>query len=227
VGTGKSSFSVGRLLELFDSELSTDESIALNFALQSLAKRLQYCEHHYQEYLAYSTPSKLIRERFGTSCNSIRIQYEANFLALLNNLHCIVDAIPYALNIMYRKTKTKGIEHKSVSWHSDHIKLYSEEKIYSAISELINCKTFEVLKELSNRSKHKHLIPISNCGNSLTIESFSYSVNGQPAVIIPTANANDFVSKCHEILVPLVINIFNEEILIQEAKKAKYDHKSS
>ena len=217
MATAKRSFSINRLIGLFNDGLNKDESIALNLALQSLAKRLKYCEYHYQLYLENSTPSKLARERSGIPYNNlIRVKYEANFLAFLNNLHCIVDAIPYVLNIVYQRSTEKDINHKSVSWRDAHINLYRKEHIYPMLNLTKNCEAFIHLRELSNRSKHKHLTPISNRLDSLIIEGFSYLNEGRQEITVPPINVDEFMETCHNSLIPLVVSLFNEVMSIKE-----------
>jgi hypothetical protein len=227
VNTAKRSFSITRLLELLNNELSEEKSASLNLALQSLAKRLSYCEYHHQEYLENSTGSKLIRERLGPQSNNFtRIKYEANFLAFINNLHCTIDAVPYALNIIYQHETNIKIDHPSVSWNLEHIELYRKLKVSNAINAILNCDSFETLKELSNRSKHKHLTPLSNNYENLTIASFRYnkankSDKSNPIeIIVPCVSADGFMAKCHESLIPLVVDLFNEIILTKEAEQA-------
>lgn len=223
----KYSFSINKLLSLYTNQLPEDELDYLNLALQSLAKRLEYCEYHYQEYLNHSTPKKLVRERSGISYDrDIRVYYEANFLAFLNNLQCIVDSAPYALNIMYRVSKNGSIN-DMVDWRKDHINLYRDKKIFPALEEIINSNAFDKVRALSNRSKHKHLTPILNDFNSLTIDSFCYKSKDNEEVTASPTDANEFMRECHAELIPLIINLFNKIIEFKETELDSTDRLTS
>jgi len=127
------------LLRLKKQELKTDDSVeihSLDLALQSIQKRLDYCEYHFYEFNNFSTQVCLLKDNISkteTNCFSVRTIFEANTYAFIQNLHAVIDSLPYALNIIFTVDPT--IERNNIGWNWDFIKNYKQE-FFLSLSKL-------------------------------------------------------------------------------------------
>lgn len=204
---------ISRIVELKKIELSITSPIeiqCLEVALQSIAKRIEYCKYHYDEFIANSDSNALFIDRFDSSDLrniSIRTKYEANTVAFLQNLHALVDSFPYVLNIITRVVD--DIESSKIGWNKEFIKKYTQYDFYNTLSSLSKNETFQMIKGLVNRTKHKHLVRIRNNTNNLIFDEFTYFFNGE----VKSLNGQDvksFVVSCHDELFPKFLSLFNE-----------------
>ena len=219
--TKKQNLDLLRLLELKKEELDLTDTIELKrleIALQSIAKRMEYCKYHYDEFLTNTDDSALFFDEFNSAeveGISIRTKYEANILAFLQNLHALIDCFPYSLNILVRVIK--DIESNKIGWNKDFIKKYNDYKFFSSLDDLFKDETFQRVKGYVNRTKHKHLVRIKNNGD-LFFEDFSYLHNGNEKYLTEQ-NVKSFIVECHDILIPKLLDLANL-IKYQKEKEA-------
>lgn len=126
---------IDEILDLTSARLKDHESQQLMLALYSIQKRLNHCEYHYSvlEEL-YGDPKFALSSIATIRTNGIELRtiYEANILAFLQNLHALIDSLPYALNIAVRKF---DIDDKIVGWNKDLLKSLKDFSFYSSMSD--------------------------------------------------------------------------------------------
>ena len=154
------SIHIGEIVALKKAELGENdqgEIEKLDVALQSIQKRLNYCEYHYSELVLFSDETSLKQDRYLQMCIggiSIRTRYEANAYGFLQNLHALLDSLPYALNIF--ECVCTDIEAQSIGWKKEFIEKYAYYSFASSLNALSIDENFSKLKGLVNRYKHKH-----------------------------------------------------------------------
>ncbi|MDO6505514.1 hypothetical protein Q4506_00790 [Colwellia sp. 4_MG-2023] len=215
----KNKLDIKDLLNLKKEELKTDDSVeihSLNLALQSIQKRLDYCEYYFKEFIDFSTKDDLLLEltpKHHPNCISSRTIFEASTYAFIQNLHAVIDSLPYALNIIFTVNQT--IEDNKVGWYWDFIKQFKPQPFFKSLNLMYNDELFLKLKKLSNTIKHKHLIRIKNNGYTLTFDPFSYE-NKKEIIEVPNQNVKELIIDTHDKLIPKLLDLYTQ---IKNAKK--------
>ncbi len=176
--------------------------------MQSMAKRIDYCKYHYQEFIRNSCELALLQERLDDSFDgkSIRVIYEASAVAFTQNLHSLIDSFPYALNLIDKKYT--NINATQIGWNQEFVDKYKCFDYHKGLELLFKNSVFHKLKGLVNRTKHKHLVRIKNTGTSLIFENFSYFSNGE-ASTVKEQNVNQFLNECYDTLLPDFLTLCN------------------
>jgi hypothetical protein len=209
------------LLRLKKQELKTDDSVeihSLDLALQSIQKRLDYCEYHFYEFNNFSTQVCLLNDSISkteTNCFSVRTIFEANTYAFIQNLHAVIDSLPYALNIIF--TVEKNLGDQSIGWKPKFIDKYKTFTFYGPLDQMFKSELLSKLKTLSNTIKHKHLIRIKNDGDTLWFDDFTIKYQNKN-IIISNQNVKEFIIETHNILIPNLLGLYTQ---IMNAKKKK------
>lgn len=203
------SLNLNRIVEIKRSEhgsINIDEIELLHISMQSIAKRVDYCKYHYQEFLRNSCDLALLQERLDSKAKSIRIIYEASAVAFLQNLHSLIDSYPYALNLINRECK--DINSTSIGWNKDFINKHQRFSYYSELESIFNNTFYHKLKGLVNRAKHKHLVRIENTGGTLIFEDFPYYSDGNSFIAVGQ-DVNEFLVECYDDLLPEFLMLCN------------------
>ena len=185
------------------------------FATQSIPKRISYCKYHLSEFNTHSTSVALLKDRFDPQADdelSIRTIYEANAFGFINNLHALVDTLPFILNIIFN---TREIDNTRIGWNAEFIKGYRDFTFFSRLEDFQKNHLFVKLKGLTNTSKHKYLTRLKNDFRKLSFESISYRENKEEK-LISDVDAEQFMIDSYNTLIPELIWTIN---LIIEAKK--------
>ncbi|WP_456268965.1 hypothetical protein M1D97_01450 [Kushneria sp. AK178] len=120
------SMNLKEIVDLKERELSekNEDTHKLYLTLQSIQHRTNYCEYHYSEIEEVTNKKTLLIDRLSTPKSDeilIRTIYEANTFAFIQNLHALIDSLPYALNIFITvcvKTEAPWIGWKKNSFPS-------------------------------------------------------------------------------------------------------------
>lgn len=202
----------------------------LNLSLQSFAKRCDYSRLNYHELQKYSTEEKLILERSGmrfTEGGDVfpqRQYYEANTIALAQNLHAACDSIPLMMTFLLGRPKlnNKEFSETKIGWNRETLKYLettssSNQKLLLIFKRFSANEDFLILKNLVNHSKHKFLIRILNDGSSINFEKITYypqAWRGGPSLrrsvilnefgmaTVENLNVVEFMRRCHNNLLP-------------------------
>jgi hypothetical protein len=190
--------------------VSGKDAESLDYAAQSIAKRVEYSSYHLLEFRRFGTGPNLVLDRIGRATTSdgisFRIAYEANAVAFLQNLHSLVDSVPYVINIVFRKVN--DIEHASVAWGREFLSKYSGYGFYPQLNDLFESEELCKLKGLINRIKHKHLVPIRNKYDNLLFVEYTYKFNGH-LVAVNNQDVSAFMTESNNALVPKTISVLN------------------
>ena len=187
----------------------SEEAHKLNLALQSVQKRILYCEYHYLEILKFSDSASLLRDRFSEAENdgvSIRTIYEANIYAFIQNLHALIDSLPYALNLFC--TVYPEVEGKNIGWGKEFISKYTDYPFYDQFMGICGNEIFSKLKSMNNRVKHKHLIRIRNNCDALFFDDFTFFHDGVSKGV-KDEDVRGFIIECHDFLLPKYIEFWD------------------
>ncbi|MDO6445933.1 hypothetical protein Q4493_09130 [Colwellia sp. 1_MG-2023] len=207
------------LLNLKKKEMKTtdsDEIHRLHLALQSIQKRLDYCEYHFYEFKDYSTKEYLLKDIISKpepNCISARVIFEASTYAFIQNLHAVIDSLPYALNIIF--TVEPEFDEQYIGWNKRFIKKYKGYSFYCPLDQMFKNDLLSKLKRLSNNIKHKHLIRIKNGGDTLCFDDFTYKHQSND-VVITNQNVEKFLVESHDKLIPQLLGLYTQ---IKNAKK--------
>jgi hypothetical protein len=206
------SMSIKEIVDLKEKELGgpTTETHKLNLALQSVQKRIDYCEYHYAEIERFSDKKHLSQERgLGLKYGgiSVRTMYEANIFAFVQSLHALIDSLPYGLNIFYKVCS--NIEAPSIGWNPEFLSKYTGRSFFASLKLISEDETFAKLKAITNRIKHKHIIRIRNTYESLLFDDFSYYFAGK-VKDVKDEDVKKFLADCHDYLLPKYIGFWNE-----------------
>lgn len=208
----KNTLDIAALVELKKKDLNQSDPTEiqrLQIALQSIVKRLEYCKYHYDQLIANSDIKLLFTDRFSSPTPekiSIRTAYEANTVAFLQNLHSLIDSLPYALNIIFRVAD--DIESPKIGWNDDFINKYNSHEFFYALSDLHHDETFQKIKGFTNRTKHKHLIRIKNKIKRLVFDDFTYRHNDETKQL-KNQDIRSFLVDCHDGLTPKFLSLYN------------------
>jgi hypothetical protein len=222
MSNNENSFELLQVVELKKIELSRSQPLEihrLEISLQSIAKRVDYCKYHYQEFQRNSSVKALLTERIDRTINgrSIRVLYEANSIAFLQNIHALIDSFPYVLNIINREIE--DIESTNIGWNDNFIKKYKRYDFHTTLNELFSDITFHMVKGFVYRANHKHLIRIKNTYDELVFEEFTYHSKGEIKTL-KDQNVNQFILECHEKLLSKFIGLCNQ---VQKCKKQEIE----
>ncbi len=207
------------ILKLKNIELSLTPSIELQqleTSLQSIAKRIEYCKYHFDEFSLFTNKKALLIDRFDSSITnetSTRIRYEAHTVAFLQNLHALIDCFPYTLNIIH--PVTHDIENRNIGWNKKFINKYKNFPFFMKLDNLFKNENFQKIKGYANKTKHKHLVKIKNSGRDLIFDKFSYFHNGKEEHIVDQ-EVELFMMSCHNELIPQVISLGNAIVKSKE-----------
>lgn len=204
---------IDEILDLTKVSLEECEYQKIALAMFSIQKRLDYCEYHYSVLEErYDDPKFALGSVVDFSTNGIRLRtiYEANILAFLQNLHALIDSLPYALNIIIREFS--DIEKGNIGWNKDFLKAFKSHSFYASIFSFFEDENYIELRNLVNKQKHKHLIRIRHIGRSLYLEEYPCEVNdGQNNAATPISlDAKTFLASLHDDLVPKYIHLWHE-----------------
>ncbi len=201
-----------RLISLImENELNetAPETLKLfDIAIQSIPKRIAYCKYHLSEFNTHSTSVALLKDRFEPQKDdelSIRTLYEANAFAFINNLHALVDSLPFILNIIFN---TKEIDNTRIGWNPDFIEKYKDFPFSSRLENFQKNQLFIKLKGLTNTSKHKYLTRIKNDFKKLSFETISYRENKEEK-LISDVDVEQFMIDSYNTLIPELIWTIN------------------
>jgi len=216
--------------EILSASSDNPAKYDLGLSLQSFVKRCDYSRLHYHELLKYSSEERLLLERSGmqfTEGGDIfpqRQHYEANTIALAQNLHAACDSIPLMISLILGRPKlnNKEFPENKIGWNRDTLK-YLETTSFSHKKLLVHFKRFSanedflILKALVNHSKHKFLIRILNDSRGIHFEKILYyprAWTGAPSVrrslvldnsgmaTLENLNVVEFMRRCHNNLLP-------------------------
>ena len=204
----------------------SEEADKLNLALQSVQKRILFCEYHYLEVLAFSDNTSLFRDRFSEAEHDgilISTIYEANIYAFIQNLHALIDSLPYALNLFC--TVCSKVEHQGIGWSKKFTQKYADFPFYDEFMDICRSETFSKLKSMNNRVKHKHLIRIRNKVDKLLFDDFTYFHDGGSKEV-KQEDVMSFMNDCHDLLLPQYI-AFWDNLTIYKRDFLKYPSTSS
>lgn len=213
-------FNLCKIVEIKNDSLGAanpEEIELLHISMQSIAKRIDYCKYHYQEFLRNSCELALLQERLDGSLDgkSIRVIYEASAVAFTQNLHSLIDSFPYALNLIDKKYE--NINSVKIGWNKEFVNKYKCFDYHPEPVNLYNHPVFHKLKGLVNRTKHKHLVRIKNTFTSLTFESFSYPSNGEVCQA-KEQNVHMFLVECYDNLLPDFLALCNS---VEKSKESE------
>lgn len=206
------SMNIKEIVGLKERELGgpNEETHKLNLALQSVQKRIDYCEYHYVEIEKFSDKKHLVLER-GLALKyggiSVRTMYEANIFAFIQSLHALMDSLPYGLNIFYKVCP--NLEAPSIGWNSEFLDKYADYPFFSSLRSISEDETFAKLKSITNRVKHKHIIRIRNNYETLIFDDFSYYFGGE-VKDVKEEDVKNFLADCHDYLLPKYIGFWNQ-----------------
>lgn len=206
------SMSIKEIVDLKERELGgqNTETHKLNLALQSVQKRIDYCEYHYAEIEKFSDKKHLSQERvLGLKYGgiSVRTMYEANIFAFVQSLHALIDSLPYGLNIFYKVYS--NVEAPSVGWNPEFLSKYTGHSFFDSLNLISEDETFAKLKAITNRVKHKHIIRIKNTYETLLFDDFSYYFRGE-VKDVKDEDVKNFLADCHDSLLPKYIGFWIE-----------------
>ncbi|WP_457808972.1 hypothetical protein [Kushneria sp. EE4] len=214
------------IVDLKERELSekNEDTHKLDLALQSIQHRINYCEYHYSEIEEVTNKKALLIDRLSTPKSDeipIRTIYEANTFAFIQNLHALIDSLPYALNIFITVCPT--IEHYRINWNNGKfIKSYESYPFYASLMSIHGDEIFAKLKSLNNRVKHKHIVRIRNNPKSLLFDNFTYKYNGQSKSVLDE-DVKTFLEDCYNHLLPKFMGFWNE---VRDYKKTELEKRS-
>lgn len=206
------SMNIKEIINLKEIELGgpNTETHKLDLALQSVKKRIDYCEYHYVEIERFSDNKHLSLERVGAlkyGGISVRTMYEANIFAFLQSLHALIDSLPYGLNIFYKVCR--NVEAPSIGWNPEFLSKYTGYSFFSSLKSISEEETFAKLKSITNRIKHKNIIRIRNTRDTLLFDDFSYYFGGE-IKDVKDEDVKKFLADCHDYLLPKYIDFWNE-----------------
>lgn len=197
----------------------------IEICAQSISKWKHYCIYHYSCLVDVVSGSNLRLDRLygyrrGGDSVPVRIVYEANIVAFIGSLHCLLDSFPYLLNLIYA---TKPKSDTRVAWSEGFLADYKEFGFYDLLIDLWTDEDFQTVKGYANRIKHRHLIRIANTTENLEFESFQYQkqifeneVPKKIAYSVPRQDAVKFISRCHDSLIPKFFSLCNAVIDCRE-----------
>ena len=197
------------LVELMNKKLNHEELKCLETALQSIGKRAKYCTYHYNELVKHTEKKALLIDRLNSPSSdniAIRTIYEANTVAFMQNLHALIDSLPYILNIIFKEYP--NIEDTCIGWNKKFVTKYNSYNFFSELESLYFDETFHKIKGYANRIKHKHLIRISNDGNILVFEDFLY-YHDDKSKVVKEQDVISFLTECHNDLIPKTLSLYN------------------
>jgi hypothetical protein len=204
-------------LELFvdlmkQAETADEELQHLENTVQSIHRRVQYCNYHYDLLRKATSPDDLRDDRYlqrrrENEVVRLRFVYEANIEAFLCNLHALLDSFPYLLNLFFPVAPKNNTR---IMWHIDHLNKYKDYGFYDDLVSFMLCNNFNKVKGYVNTSKHKYLIRVANCLDHIEFEKLTYkelhltSPNKVEFNIkeIERDNVIDFLKECHDNLIP-------------------------
>lgn len=190
MGRRNCSFALDPILDLVNADHELHKNLSL--ALFSLEKRSKFAQIYHHEVIQCISESKLELERAGlniTDSGKIlpnRTYYEANLFAYVQNLHAILDSLPYIVFLLigklsFRKPngKAKTISGGSCAWSDDFMNAVSEtfpndKKLNRRLIRLYKDRDFLILKGLVNQSKHQHITRIINDSQTLRFERIDF-----------------------------------------------------
>lgn len=223
---------IEKFMELKQMELgSSDHEVLdkLKYSTESIYRWLQYCQYHYHVLKRATTTRNLWRDkalsyRRAGEVVPLRYVYEANISAFLNNLHALVDSFPYLLNLFI--TVENDFDNTRIKWHENFLKEYSDMPFYSELIDLMMDNTLHKVKGYVNTIKHKYLIRIANHGDRLEFEKYNYKKpysNARSKLTfsseeVQSQNVITFIEKCHDTLIPKLLNLSNSLLLFKESE---------
>jgi hypothetical protein len=177
----------------------------LHNSLQAIVKRQLYCEYHYDLFLKSTTPLGLLKERFSASAEHIRIEYEANAVAFIGQLHAMFDSFPYVLKLIYSDL-TSNTKDQQLRWDEKFIDLFKEQFIYQSVSTFNANSLFKLLKEICNQAKHRYPVRIINRSMELRFEDFEIYKKLPTQIDDDLNQVEVFMRRAHDELIPLFLN---------------------
>lgn len=183
------SLEIDPIIELVKADKKLHENLSL--ALFSLEKRSKFAQVHYHEIILCVSECKLDLERAGLSITGSgkifpnRTYYEANLFAYVQNLHAILDSLPYIAFLLLgsltvrKKDGPKTISAKSCAWSEDFMNAVNEtfpdhKKLNRKLSLFYRDRDLLILKGLVNQSEHQHITRIINDGQTLRFERVDF-----------------------------------------------------
>jgi hypothetical protein len=180
-------------------EVSHDD---LHNSLQAIVKRQLYCEYHYDLFLKSTKPHGLIEERLSTSAEHIRIEYEANAIAFIDQLHAMFDSFPYVLKLIYSDL-TSTTRDQQLRWDEKFIDLFKEQYFYQSLRTFNVNDLFKLLKEICNQAKHRYPVRIVNRAGGLRFEDFEpYEKISTIPIDNDLVQVDVFLTRAHDELIP-------------------------
>ncbi|MEY4506862.1 MAG: hypothetical protein RL297_1440 [Pseudomonadota bacterium] len=175
-------------------------------SLQAIVKRQLYCEYHYDLFLKSTKPHGLIKERLSTSAEYIRIEYEANAIAFIEQLHSLFDSFPYVLKLIYSDL-TSNTKDQQLRWDEKFIDLFKEQFFYQSLSTFNANSLFKMLKEICNQAKHRYPVRIANKLIELRFEDFELYKKIPTHIDDDLIQVEVFMRRSHDELIPLFLNL--------------------
>jgi hypothetical protein len=193
-------------------------SIKIDIALQSFAKRYHYALIYYKDFLDHSERGKLALTKYDTS-GCFQNKYEAPIVAFLANIHAMIDSFPFFLFLTLKplhyidvdNIKQNMTANKS-GWTEDFCNSIKHTYpnaplLANQFKELMNDEDWKMLKKISNNNKHKFLTRIKNDGALLQFEIIS----GNNTTYLDVRN---FMDRTHDKLLPKIFKFYEQVKLI-------------
>ena len=213
-------------IESFKSAVSpVKQRRELDLALQSFAKRNRYVEIYYDDFVA---ASKNFPIEGIDSSGAIRERTEAYAVAFIANVHAMIDSFPYVIYLVLeplsfkdKKDKLKNITEDNAGWSESFLSslLYTNQEFNefaSLFSAFLEDKDFKLLKDISNKHKHKFLLRIKNNAGKPCFEIndlFSEKETNDEV------DVKTFLTDVHDKLLPKIFNLYHELQVCARKKK--------
>jgi hypothetical protein len=225
------SLEIDRFVELMKiSESSEEETQHLENTVQTIYRRVQYCNYHYDLLRKATSSNDLEDDRYlqirrANEVVKLRFVYEANIEAFLSNLHALLDSFPYLLNLFFPVTSKN---HRGIMWQISHLNKYKDYSFYDELISFMLSNNFHKIKGYVNTTKHKYLVRIANCLDHIEFEKLSYREPHQVSFNkieftekeIERDNVIDFLKECHDSLIPQFYSLCKKVLKEKELELA-------